>query len=197
MEREAPAKRAPLRSSLLRPEGSGGRVVVALLGAVSLLLGGGLCVALLAPAAWPRYAEFLLLALPAAAGLSGFALGCYLSGEPRRERRPGASFLRPTPPPRGAGTSPRPTLRLVGGTEFSGAGRTQARSRGGDEGFGVVFSGAMLELLEELAERENVSLEDVLRDAVALKEWHHAVEGDGGVVLSRRPDGSVRQIVRD
>ncbi|MDP9438481.1 MAG: hypothetical protein M3P49_07030 [Actinomycetota bacterium] len=196
VEHEAPAKRASLRNPR-RPDGSGGRVVLALLGAVSLLLGGGLLVVLFAPAAWPRYAEFLLLALPAATGLSGFALGCHLSGERRRERKPGAHHPRPTPPLRGAGTSPRPTLRLVGGTGFRMAGRTQAQLRGGDEGFRVVFTGAMLEVLDEMAERENVSLEDVLRDAIALKEWRYMVEGDGGAVLSRRSDGSFWEIVRD
>jgi restriction endonuclease len=58
----------------------------------------------------------------------------------------------------------------------------------------VNFSQSAYKTLEELSERKNKSMSDILRDAIALEKWFDDTYRDGGKFLVER-DGEVREVI--
>src|SRR5439155_14560433 len=59
----------------------------------------------------------------------------------------------------------------------------------------VNFSDKAYVTLERLAHQTGKSMSDVLRDAIALKDWFEQTRAEGGHVLVERSDGKVREVI--
>ena len=59
----------------------------------------------------------------------------------------------------------------------------------------INFTKEAYELLQELSQKRNKSVPDVIREAVSLENWFQTTQDEGGRILVDR-DGELREIVR-
>jgi hypothetical protein len=59
----------------------------------------------------------------------------------------------------------------------------------------VNFSESAYNALEELAQAQDKSMSEVLRDAIALEKWFYETHEDGGRVLVEDKGGRSREII--
>ncbi|GAB3349911.1 hypothetical protein [Modestobacter lapidis] len=58
----------------------------------------------------------------------------------------------------------------------------------------VLFAGEVYQELVRIAKQRNVSVEDVLRDAVSLEKYAFETRQGGGKILVWTPDGETREL---
>jgi hypothetical protein len=61
----------------------------------------------------------------------------------------------------------------------------------------VSFSAELYQMLEEIAQKREKSVTDIIEEAIGLEKWYVKAREEGGRVIVEHPNGNKWELVRD